>query len=125
MNHFISLALAEQMTAQYRSSYESILKPEFQQSGILPLCESFDRAPFDVLLAKNGCTGLRIYYGMDEELKIHAIIVGTNEAGEDMLTISPASSLAAGSMTTETEDEIIERGNRCPDICPPESPLNP
>ncbi|MCW3074284.1 MAG: hypothetical protein JWP69_1353 [Flaviaesturariibacter sp.] len=121
MNHFISLALAEQMTGQYRTSYQTILKPEFEGDGILPLCESFDRAPFDTLLSKPGCTGLRIYYGMDEALKIHAIIVGTNEAGEDMLTTANTSGLSSAA---EPVEEIIEKGNRCPDICPPESPLN-
>jgi len=116
MSHFISLQEGIDMTSLYRSSKESILKTEYQNLNILPLSETFSRGEFDTVLAKSGCEGLRIYYGMDENLKIHAIIVGVDEEGNDM--IPEESSL------TEEEEDIIEKGNRCPDLCPNESPLN-
>lgn len=119
MNHFISLQEAIAMTSLYRSEKENILKTEYQGQGILPLSESFERDAFDTVLGKSGCTGLRIYYGMSEDLKIHALVVGVDENGEDML---PASS--SMSEQPEEEDDIIEKGIRCPDICPEESPLN-
>lgn len=117
MNHFITLQEAIDMTTLYRAEKENILKTEYQSQNILPRSEAFSRAPFDTLLAKTGCGGLRIYYGMTEDLKIHAIIVATDENGNDMLPEQTNS-------LTEDED-VFERGNRCPDICPDESPLNP
>jgi len=116
MNHFISLQEAIDMTSLYRTEKENILKPEYQNQGILPLSEAFDRSPFDIVLGKRGCMGLRIYYGMSEDLRIHAIIVGTDESGNDMLS--------AGQREPEEDDDIIEKGSRCPDICPSGSPLN-
>lgn len=115
MNHFISLQEAIEMTSLYRTEKENILKPPFQQQNILPLSEAFDRAPFDTVLSKTGCAGLRIYYGMGEDLKIHAIIVGTDGEGKDMIPES---------LSLTEEEDIIEKGNRCPDLCPDESPLN-
>ncbi len=104
------------MTSLYRNQRENILKTDFQNQNILPLSEAFDREEFDIVLARSGCAGLRIYYGMDEDKKIHAIIVGTDESGDDMLPTEL--------VNNSEEEDIIERGNRCPDICPAESPLN-
>ena len=114
MNHFISLQEAIDMTSLYRTERGNILKSNYG-TNILPLSEAFERAAFDTLLAKSGCAGLRIYYGMDEYLKIHAIIVGIDENGNDMIS--------EGNSLTEEED-IVEKGIRCPDICPSGSPLN-
>jgi hypothetical protein len=116
MSHFISLQEGIDMTSLYRTEKENILKTQYQNQNILPLSESFDRAEFDTVLGKTGCEGLRIYYGMDENLKIHAIIVGVDQEGDDMIP--------AESSLTEEDDDIIEKGNRCPDLCPSESPLN-
>lgn len=120
MNHFISLQEAIDMTTLYRNQYEDILKTEFQNQGILPLSEAFDRVAFDTVLGKEGCAGLRIYYGMSEDFKVHAIIVGTDENGHDILPDSSSSANVAD----DDDDDIIEKGNRCPDICPDDSPLN-
>jgi hypothetical protein len=117
MNHFISLQEAIDMTTLYRQEQENILKPVYQNQNILARSEAFERAAFDTLLAKNGCAGLRIYYGMDAQLKVHAIIVPTDENGNDIL---PSSSLT----NTEEGEDIAERGLRCPDICPEPSVLN-
>jgi hypothetical protein len=113
MSHFISLETGVGMTSLYRSNREAILGTGYTGRDLLPLSESFERDPFDTVLAIDGCVGLRIYYGMGEDLKVHAIIVGYNEAGEDILPEEE-----------DVEELLIERGNRCPDICPGISPLN-
>ena len=117
MNHFISLQEAIEMTTLYRQEQENILKPAYQHQNILARSEAFDRAAFDTLLAKNGCAGLRIYYGMDAQLKVHAIIVPMDANGNDILPSQTFSS-------TEEGEDIAERGLRCPDICPDASVLN-
>ena len=114
MNHFISLSTAADMTSRFRNQRENILKTEYQDQNVLPIAESYEKQAFQTLLDKSEAAGVRIYYGMDEYLKIHAIIVATDANGADILPES---------LTGEGED-IIENGNRCPTICPAPSPLN-
>lgn len=118
MSQFISLQQAIDMTTLYRKEKENILSPEYKNKNILCRSETFNRDVFDSVLAQEGCRGLRIYYGMDESLQVHAIVVGVNEKNEDML---PAAALA----TEDDNPGIIENGARCPEECPEESPLNP
>jgi hypothetical protein len=118
MNHFISLATAADMTRTFRANREAILEPSYQGLNLLPICETFDRDAFDQLLLQEGCDGVRIYYGMDDGMQVHAVIVGVDAAGADMVSGGAGVSLVAEG------DVIIENGGRCPDICPGGSPLN-
>lgn len=113
--HFISLNTAVTMTTRYRKDYESLAASSVQNQAVLPLSETFNRSALDALLAKTGCEGIRIYYGLDEESKVHAILVAVDENNEDILP---------GSNTETVQEYIVERGQRCPDVCPPASPLN-
>ena len=117
MNHFISLETATAMTARYRINRNSIVKTEFENSNLLAVCETFERAAFDTILSESGCEHLRIYFGMDEDLKIHAIIVAVDGEGKDILPTGLQRS-------TTDPGSIIENGNRCPELCPPPSDLN-
>lgn len=111
---FISLDRGVEMTTLYRAEKESILDSSYQNQGILPICETYNRSEIDTLLAREGCEAIRVYLGMDEDLKVRMLLVGVNDGSEDIL---PSSSL--------TEEEYIsEEGQRCPDTCPPSSPLN-
>jgi hypothetical protein len=119
-SHVITLEQAENLTAFYRENRESILTQPYQGKEILPLSETFNRQAFDRLLATAGCAGIRIYYGMDPDLKLHAVLVAVNESNEDLLP-------GSGNQSTLSEADdpvIIEEGQRCPPICPPESVLN-
>lgn len=115
-SHFISLTTATDLTSRYRSDHNSILATAFQNQGILPLSETFNAADIKALLTQAGCEALRIYYGMDDNDKVHAVLVGVNEDNEDILPsqrdIDPG------------VDIIVEEGQRCPVICPPASVLN-
>lgn len=116
-SHFINLEEAITMTSAYRSNSESLLDTAYQNEGILPLNETFNRNALDALLAQSGCEAIRIYYGLDSNSKIHAIMVGVTEDNEDILPST------LNSLSTE-EDVIVELSQRCPDMCPPASPLN-
>lgn len=117
-NNLISLDVAKKMTALYRRERENVLGLPYKEKKILAVCETFDRQAFDTLLSEEGCTAVRIYYGMSDDLLIHAIAVGVNSNNEDILP-APEASVASG-----TDAVIIEESIRCPDKCPPESPLN-
>lgn len=114
-SHSISLTTGVAMTARYRSLREQILNTNYQNKEILPLSETFNRDIFDVLLAREDCAAIRVYYGMNEDDTVHAILVGVTDENEDIL---PTQSL------TEEEDYIGEIGQRCPVNCPPPSVLN-
>ena len=116
-NHFISLQTGIDMTTLYRQQKENILATGYQNENILPLSETFERAAIDAILEQTGCTALRIYYGMDENYLVHAILVGVNESNEDILP-STNNNLLDG------EDIIAEQSIRCPVDCPEPSPLN-
>lgn len=119
MNNLIPLSQATEMTARYRAEKENILVDAYKGKNLLSICETFDRAAFDQTLALPDCVKLRIYYGMDTTLRLHAIIVGVNSNDQDIL---PAE--GATSMLLETGD-VIEEGQLCPPGCPAPSPLNP
>ena len=117
MSQFISLQDAINMTTLYRAERENILAEEYREQNILSICETFDRDVFDIVLAQEGCKGLRVYYGMKENYQVHAIVVGVNENNEDMLPTT-------GMLPATENFSIIEEARRCPDDCPPPSDLN-
>ena len=118
MSEFISLQEAVDMTTQYRNEKENILIPARQGQNILPNCETFSRAQIDMLLAKPDCTGIRIYYGMKPDFKVYTIIVAVDSQNRNILPPS------GKSMVQSVDDDIVERGTRCPPDCPPSSPLD-
>ena len=122
MNQFIPLDQARQMTALYRAQKEGILSSVFRGHDLLSICETFDAQALLSVLNTPGCASLRIYFGMNDDFKVHAILVGVNENDEDMLPQTLSNSLRASSNGTTTG--IIENGIVCPPTCPPSSPLN-
>ena len=109
-SNLISLQDAIDMTTTFRDEKENILIQSLRGQNILPICETFGRSAFDTLLAQTGCEGIRVYFSMDSSLKVKLVIVGVDGNKADILTTS--------------NEKIAEDGQRCPDICPPDSPLN-
>lgn len=108
-NQEISLQSAIDMTQRFRAN----IPAGFAHS------ESFQKSAIEKLLNTSGCTSLRIYYGMKENMDVHAILVAVDSEGNDILPSSNA--------TAKGEDDtpvIIEDGFRCPPLCPTGSPLN-
>jgi hypothetical protein len=114
MNHSISLNNAKQMIADFKANREEILAEEYQGKNILAYSETFSVDAVLTLIANPICRKVRIYYGMDSEKKVHAILVGVDIDDKDILPIDP------GVDTTL----IIEDGQRCPTLCPASSELN-
>lgn len=115
--HEISLEQAIEMTKRYRQERETILSKEYAGKDLLPFSETFSRDAFDSLLQQEGCASIRLYLGMDTDLRVHAIFVGVNERDEDIL---PAIQQSVGAMVAmaETQGKVIEQGIICPPTCP-------
>jgi len=107
-NHEISLQTAIDMTSRYRG----------KRPSNFPICETFEKDVIQKLLNITGCASFRIYYGMKADEQVDAILVAVDAEGNDILP--PSGNTAADT----TDPVIIEDGYRCPDDCPPSSPLN-
>jgi hypothetical protein len=118
MSNFITLAQAIEMTTTYRNEKENILAVEYQGKGILPICETFDRTSFEKLLGETDCQYIRVYLGMDEDLQVRVIAVGADSKKADILPVAGVAKALDGG------GNIVEDGIRCPDLCPPSSPIN-
>lgn len=109
--HYITLEEAVEMTTEYRDNLNTILVPGYQEMGTLPICETFDKEAFSSFMENSACRSVRIYYGM-KDLKVHAIMVGVDENGADM--VAPAA----------VQLPIVERSLRNPPAEVPASVLN-
>lgn len=114
MSHFITLNEGATMTSDYRTNRENILDSSYKGLDILPVSETFDLTELLSVIEQTGCVGLRIYYGMDENMLVHAILVGVDENDEDILPSDPDAK----------NTQIMEHSLRCPNVCPPSSRLN-
>lgn len=124
MNNTIGLDQAIKMTTLLRQHRDRITAPDIVGKPLIPVCETYDRAAFDKLLSDSACRKIRIYYGMNDDLQLRAVIVGVNEMDEDILPASGTNS-ADGSKVEGDDGTIIEDSITCPPICPKPSPLNP
>lgn len=112
MKNTITLEQAIEMTSRYRSEQAHILNGHFAGQPILSHAETFNREAIDHVLAQAECVGIRVYWGMDAEKRVRAILVGVNECNVDLL---PDGSNA---------HVIVEDGSLCPPVCAADSPLN-
>lgn len=114
MSHFISLREAKILIGRYKSEKTEVLKSEYAEINVLPTSEKFERAAFDTLLAKEGCAGLRFYFGMLDSLRVTLIAVAIDEKGNDILA------LRSSELDQDTVlNDIVEKGQSCPPICHP------
>ncbi len=105
----ISPAQAKQMIRLYETNKSLTLKSDIDPD-ILALSETFDKSEIEELLNQKTCVSLRVYYGMSEDLYVHAILVGVDSNGNDILATNPPI--------------IIEEGVRCPPLCKANAGLN-
>ncbi len=72
----ITLASASAMTAQYRRDNPNSTIAHFFGKDIL-----------NELLEKEGCVGIRIYYGLDEDGNKQLVLVGVDSEENDILEL--------------------------------------
>ena len=123
--HSISPDRLKELTNRYEENKTKILKDEYHGNGILPTCETFERAAFDQLLAQEGCVGIRIYYGMDEESNVKLVVVGVDENDQDIR--QSASNLRKVKNDNAVNEPVFALSDslRCPPYCPPPPPPPP
>lgn len=117
--HNIPLSTAAEMTARYRQNRTSILEKNYKDKDLLAVCETFSADAIKEILAQPDCVNFRVYFGMDEQLKVHSILVGADSSGKDILP-----STLTQNLSESDPDIIMEKGTRCPVDCPPASDLN-
>ena len=80
---------------------------DFRQNPEAPKSQgaSFNRGAFDKILAQPGCQAIKMYWAK-ENGKFTVVLVGVDEAGKDMTTVS-----------------IMERSTDCPPFCDVNSPF--
>ena len=109
MPQFITLKEAQSMISKYAEEKENILAAPYKGMNILPVSETFNKSSIEAILNQIGCVKMRVYFSMDENLLVKAVIVGVNEQDEDILQ--------------QDEEIIVEQGLRCPPHCPTPSRL--
>ncbi|HYH14988.1 MAG TPA: hypothetical protein VD794_07205 [Flavisolibacter sp.] len=118
-NHFIPLEKAKKLKKKFKEKKGQLINPGIKVQDVIPDSETFDRAAIDRLLALPGCVGIRIYTGMDDEDKLHSILVGVNDKGEDL--IIPSNTVG---LTAENDGVVVEDAVRCPPHCPTDSEID-
>lgn len=93
----IPLPTASVWTANYRTASPSNT----------PIAHFYGKDAIQAILDQEDCTGLRIYYALDNNGKKQLIIVGADDDENDLY-----------------EGVIVERGYSCPANCGAENPLN-
>lgn len=107
--HSISLGVAIELTTRYREN-----RPDN-----FPICETFDKKSVNLMLSHENAVSLRIYLGEKENGDVCAVLCAADANGSDILPP------AAASRESEGDELILEDAIRCPELCPPTSPLNP
>lgn len=91
----ISIEQAARMTAAYRAE-----NPESA------LANFFGRDILEKLLNQEGCVGIRMYYGINDEGGKELVLVGVNAEGNDL------------------QELVADLSVPCPKICSEKNPLN-
>jgi hypothetical protein len=96
-NHTITLEEAAKLTRNYREQ----AGPGAVKAGF------FGKATIQKIIDQDGCVGLRIYYGLEDDGTPAFVLVGVTADGEDL-----------------TGGILAERQRPCPPYCDERSPLN-
>jgi hypothetical protein len=91
----ITLSEGAALTKEYRSRNSSSIKAHF-----------FGKEVLSQLLDQEGCMGIRMYYGQDEDGNSELVLVGADASENDML------------------DLIIDNSVPCPNYCSSPNALN-
>src|ERR1700722_17727168 len=89
-SNFITLEQFLAMKQLYSINSQTILAPQFQNQNILVTSETFNADIIIAISNVTGFAGFRVYYGMSDDLKVHAMLVATDANGNDILPTDPS-----------------------------------
>ncbi|GCC51143.1 hypothetical protein SanaruYs_13630 [Chryseotalea sanaruensis] len=78
----------------------------------------FDKHIVLKMLHEDKCEGLRIYNALDDEGKIHFVLVGTDANGNNIMPPSEEYSARTIDESPDGESILINNGLPCPFACP-------
>jgi hypothetical protein len=112
----ITIAAATDMISVYKTDRPNMLVAGWPNET-LPLNITFEKDEIQALLDQDGCVKMRVYFGLKpieteqgEDKGIDLVLVGVDEKDEDIIP---------------NQDYIlIDQGQRCPSVCPPQSIIN-
>jgi hypothetical protein len=97
----IDLETAREWAANYRKAFPGQTLAHYFGADIVKK-----------ILAEQDCSGIRIYYAIDDKGKKQLLIVGADSKGDNLLP-------AEGSARSGDDNEIADFSWPCPDYCPP------
>lgn len=109
--HSISLEEAIELTSRFRAN-----RPSF-----MPICETYDKASVLEMLNVESAVKLRVYMGEKSNGNVCTVLVAADEQGNDIL---PVQEDPIPSLVMDEDALILDDAIRCPELCPPYSPLN-
>lgn len=109
--HSISLEQAVELTTLFRET----------RPVDVAICETLEKDSVRKMLSTPGAEKLRIYHGRRENGEITSVLVAADANGNDILPMAND----AGDTWEDEHALILDDTFRCPELCPPPSPLNP
>jgi hypothetical protein len=110
VSHSISLEEAIELTTRFRET----------RPNDVAICETLDKESVRKMLSTNGAEKLRVYHGRRENGEVTSVMVAADINGNDILP--PAGD--SNNLWEDDEALILDDTIRCPELCPPPSPLN-
>lgn len=86
----ISLQQGGEWTQNWRETHSGASKSVF-----------FGRETLEDLLGQTGCMGIRVYFAINNNDKVTAVLVGADADGDDLV------------------ESVVDLGVLCPPMCPP------
>lgn len=111
-SNLFPVSRAQEMIARYNENKATILAPDYKNSDVLAYSETFNADDVRLLLSQPECVGFRVRYGMDDKFWIHAILVGVDADGNDIVIHNPGFGLK------DDGGYVVEDSLRCPPTCP-------
>lgn len=78
----------------------------------------FDKAIVISMLNEHKCEGLRVYNAMDDEGKLHFVLVGTDANGNNLLPPGEEYTTKTVIDSADGDPILLDDGKPCPPFCP-------